>query len=173
MMSLWPSLASDSTAQAPCVRLSLASRPRNVLLVRQVLAGLAEPLKLDRIEFNDVVTAVSEACNNIALHAYADGDGPMDVEVCALARELCVIVRDHGRGIHAPTVGLRQPNPMGLRLIDTLADGVDYLDVPGGGTEVRMSFAYRRHPPAGVSGEESAPGGDSPPLIAQSASPRA
>jgi serine/threonine-protein kinase RsbW len=151
MLSLWPSLARDSTAQAPCVRLSLASRPRNVLLVRQVLAALAEPLKLDRIEFNDVLTAVSEACNNIALHAYADTEGPMYVEVCALARELCVVVRDHGCGIHAPTVGPWRPDPMGLRLIEanhmglrlieTLADSVDYLDVPGGGTELRMSFA--------------------------------
>jgi serine/threonine-protein kinase RsbW len=112
-----------------------------VLLVRQVLAGLAEPLKLDRIEFNDLVTSVSEACNNIALHAYAGGEGPMDVEVCASARELCVVVRDHGRGMSAPAVGPRQRNPIGLYLIETLADRVDYLDVPGGGTELRLSFA--------------------------------
>ena len=141
VLSLWPALARERSAQVPNVRLNLASSPRNVLLVRQVLAGLAEPLKLDRIEFNDVVTSVSEACNNVALHAYPGGEGPMDVEVCASARELRVVVRDHGRGIHAPAVGPRQSNPIGLRLIETLADSVDYLEVPRGGTELRMSFA--------------------------------
>jgi serine/threonine-protein kinase RsbW len=141
VLSLWPPLARDSIAQVPNVRLNLASSPRNVLLVRQVLAGLAEPLKLDRIEFNDVVTSVSEACNNIALHAYGGEEGPMDVEVCAAAKELCVVVRDHGRGIRAPAVGPRQRNPIGLRLIEALADRVDYVDVPEGGTELRMFFA--------------------------------
>jgi serine/threonine-protein kinase RsbW len=142
VLSLWPpSLARDRIAQVPNVRLNLASSPRNVLLVRQVLAGLAEPLKLDRIEFNDVVTSVSEACNNVALHAYAGGEGPMDVEVCALAGELCVVVRDHGRGMRAPAAGPQQRNPIGLRLIETLTDRVDYLDVPDGGTELRMFFA--------------------------------
>ena len=105
VLSLRRPLARDTIAQVPNVRLNLASSPRNVLLVRQVLAGLAEPLKLDRIEFNDLVTSVSEACNNIAMHAYAGGEGPMDVEVFASARELCVVVRDHGRGMSAPAVG--------------------------------------------------------------------
>ena len=141
VLSLRRPLARDTIAQVPNVRLNLASSPRNVLLVRQVLAGLAHPLKLDRIELGDLVTSVSEACNNIALHAYAGGEGPMEVEVCALAREVCVVVRDHGRGMSAPPVGPRQRNPIGLYLIETLADRVDYLDVPGGGTELRLSFA--------------------------------
>jgi len=163
VLRLWPPLARDRIAQVPNVRLNLASSPRNVLLVRQVLAGLAEPLKLDRIEFNDVVTSVSEACNNVALHAYAGGEGLMDVEVCALARELCVVVRDHGRGMRAPALGPRQSNPIGLRLIETLADSVDYLDLPGGGTELRMSFAT-----AATQQLESAHGGDPLKLCATS-----
>jgi serine/threonine-protein kinase RsbW len=140
VQSLWPRLARERIAQLPNVRLNLASSPRNLLLVRQVLAGLAESLALDRIEVNDVVTSVSEACSNVARHAYAGGVGPMDVEACACAGALRVVVRDHGRGMRVPAVG-RERNHIGLWLIETLADSVDYVDVPGGGTELRMAFA--------------------------------
>ena len=72
-------------AGTPNVRLSLSNRAENVLLVRQALSGLAEAVGLDPIALNDVSTAVTEACNNVVLHAYGGGEGPLEVELCATA----------------------------------------------------------------------------------------
>ncbi len=39
------------------------------MLVRQMLAGVAEAVELDANDLNDISTAVTEACNNVVLHA--------------------------------------------------------------------------------------------------------
>jgi serine/threonine-protein kinase RsbW len=149
----------------PNVRLNVANSPANVLLVRQTLGGLADAIGLDRIDLNDMNTAVAEACNNVVLHAYDGAEGPLEVELYAFPAELCVVVRDHGGGIRSdpddPARGI------GLRLIDALCDGVRYTDVAGGGTELRMSFRTTRarelRPPRDADGLElsALPAGDS------------
>jgi serine/threonine-protein kinase RsbW len=70
-------------AEIPNVRLSLSNRPENVLVVRQALTGVAGSLGLDAIETNDLNTAVTEACNNVVLHAYEGDPGPMWFELKA------------------------------------------------------------------------------------------
>ncbi len=86
-------------AEIPNVCLSLPNRPENVLVVRQALTGFADSLGLNAIETNDVNTAVTEACNNVVLHAYGGGEGPLEVDVYALDDAIAVLVRDHGNGI--------------------------------------------------------------------------
>ena len=86
-------------AEIPNVRLSLPNRPENVLIVRQALTGVAECLGLDAIDTNDINTAVTEACNNVVMHAYADREGPLEVELYTLADAITVVVRDHGEGM--------------------------------------------------------------------------
>ncbi len=123
------------------VVLNLSNKAENVLLVRQVLAGLAETIGLDALELNDISTAVSEACNNVVIHAYAGAEGPLEVEVFAADEPLEVIVRDHGEGI---TPHERDPEEtvggIGLPVIRALSDSVTFRDLDGGGTEVRMAF---------------------------------
>ena len=64
----------------PNVRLQLSNRPENVSLVRAVLAGVAEAVDLDPEQLDEIRTAVTEACNNAVLHAYAGGEGPLEVD---------------------------------------------------------------------------------------------
>ncbi|MGA2165888.1 MAG: hypothetical protein ABSH36_15665, partial [Solirubrobacteraceae bacterium] len=45
------------------VHLRVASRPENVMLVREVLTGVADALALDPSDLIDINTAVTEACN--------------------------------------------------------------------------------------------------------------
>jgi serine/threonine-protein kinase RsbW len=123
------------------VALNLSNKAENVLLVRQALAGLAETIGLDALELNDISTAVSEACNNVVIHAYAGAEGPLEVEVFAAGEPLEVIVRDHGAGI---TPHERDPEEtvggIGLPVIRALSDTATFRDLDGGGTEVRMAF---------------------------------
>lgn len=139
-------------AEIPNLRLSLASSPENVLLVRQALSGLAEAIDLDPLELNDINTAVSEACNNVVVHAYEGREGPLEVDICAGTPSLRVLVRDHGRGI-ATTVmtadgdddGVEQAvGGIGLPVIRALARDAEFRNVEGGGTEVQMDFATAR-----------------------------
>jgi serine/threonine-protein kinase RsbW len=128
-------------AEIPNVRLNLSNRAENVLLVRQALSGLSETIKLDPVELNDVSTAVSEACNNVVMHAYDGEEGPLEVEVYAIDHELEVIVRDYGRGISPRAEHPEQlVGGIGLPVIRALSHSVDFSDIDGGGTEVRMRF---------------------------------
>jgi serine/threonine-protein kinase RsbW len=128
--------------RAPNVCLSLASKPENVVVVRQALTGVAECLALGAIETNDLNTAVSEACNNVVMHAYDGDEGPMEVDVYALADAVEVLVRDRGRGIDTHGESSHEGRPgIGMPVIDALARQAEFTRREGGGTEVRMEFA--------------------------------
>jgi anti-sigma regulatory factor (Ser/Thr protein kinase) len=125
---------------APDLELSLPARAENVAVVRHVLGGIGDALDLDHEVLADIKLAVSEACANVVVHAYAPaGPGFMDLEVTALGAHLAVTVRDHGRGMtpRADSPGLG----VGLPLIASLAETLELTNGTDGGTEVRMSFA--------------------------------
>lgn len=123
----------------PDLELTLTAHPDNVGVVRHVLGGLGEALGLDRETLEDVRLAVSEACANAVLHGYAGtAPGLMDVEVHARACGVDVSVRDHGVGMapRADSPGLG----VGLPLMASLAESMELVAPPGGGTEIRMHF---------------------------------
>jgi serine/threonine-protein kinase RsbW len=122
--------------------MTLPSRADNVAIVRQALAGAIEVLGLSESRLLDINTAVSEACNNVVVHAYEGDEGPLKVKLCVQDAELEVIVQDDGVGIRprAPDPGL-DVQGLGLSLIQTLSDRVEFLGGISQGTEVRMAFA--------------------------------
>ena len=125
---------------APDLELSLPARAENVAVVRHVLGGIGDALDLDHEVLADIKLAVSEACANVVVHAYADGGpGFMDLEVTTQDHHLAVVVRDHGRGMtpRADSPGLG----VGLPLIASLAETLELTNGADGGTEVRMTFA--------------------------------
>ncbi len=128
------------TLDPPIVRLELESRPETPALVRAMLGGLAERLGSDPELLDDLKTAVSEACNNVVLHAYPGAGGPLTVLLYASEREIEVVVRDRGTGIpaDAPSHGV------GIRVVQALAERATFWSPPGGGTEVSMTFAAVR-----------------------------
>jgi serine/threonine-protein kinase RsbW len=130
----------DEHAGPPNVRLSIAGRPENVVLVRQMLSGLAEAVGIDAIELNDISTAVTEACNNVVLHAYPGAEGPLEVELYVCASAIEVVVRDRGRGIQPAVSRAAQSAGIGLSVIRALSRA-HFEDVEDGGTEVSMRFA--------------------------------
>jgi serine/threonine-protein kinase RsbW len=128
--------------ESPNVSLTISNQPENVLLVREALSGMAETVGVDAIDLNDIRTAVTEACNNVVLHAYEGEEGPLQMEVFLGADAVEVVVRDHGTGIK-PHIRSDEEAALGigLSIIQALAPRVEFKDVAGGGTEVRMEFA--------------------------------
>ena len=148
----------------PELRIGLQNHAENVALVRQALNGVGAAVQLDAPVLADVKTAVSEACNNVVVHAYSGGPGPMEVYMAPDEHELEVVVSDRGAGIRPGTPA--SPNGMqgvGLSLIQALTKTVEFAGGVDEGTEVRMVFDAGE--PLKVGGAESvqadadAPGG--------------
>jgi serine/threonine-protein kinase RsbW len=132
-------------SEPPNVSLTLSNQAENVLLVREALSGMAETVGVDAVDLNDIRTAVTEACNNVVLHAYEGGEGPLELELYVNSDTVEVVVRDHGTGIK-PHIRSDEEAALGigLSIIQALAPRVEFKDVDGGGTEVRMEFATPR-----------------------------
>jgi serine/threonine-protein kinase RsbW len=130
--------------ERPMVSLELDSRPETLTLVRGALGGVGELLSFDPELLDDLKTAVSEACNNVVMHAYDDDPGPMDVHMYAEQDAIAVVVDDRGGGLPLMTSSDDQPQGVGLPVIHALASSAEFRTRPGGGTEVRMEFAGRR-----------------------------
>jgi anti-sigma regulatory factor (Ser/Thr protein kinase) len=145
-------------AGSPNVRLRLTNRAENVLLVRQALSGLAEAVGLDPLALNDVSTAITEASNNVVLHAYDGDEGPLEVELSIVPGGLDATVRDRGVGIRPGVKAAEElSGGIGLPVIQALSDSVEFRDLATGGTEVAMHFeAGAGNPPEETAGEEGA-----------------
>lgn len=126
------------------VRLRLDSRPQTLTIIRGVLGGVAEQLALDPELLDDLKTSVSEACNNVVLHAYEGEAGPMEVGLFVSGERFTVTVADHGVGMDSPPAVLDGGGGIGLSVIRALAQEFRLRQLPAGGTEVRMDFAVSR-----------------------------
>ena len=125
---------------AVCLR--LPARPENVAVVRQALTGLGDAYDLDPELLGDIKTAVTEACNNVVLHAYPDTEGMVEVEADSDGEHTDVVVRDFGAGIQPRSFTEERTLGLGLPLIATLSSR---FEIRGGGPdhgiEVDMTFS--------------------------------
>jgi serine/threonine-protein kinase RsbW len=124
------------------VRLELLSEAENVALVRATLAAVAEVLGFGAELLEDLNTAVSEACNNVVVHAYGEQTGPLVVHLMATEDAIEVSVRDRGSGIKHVSHSHDRLG-FGLALISAVADRAEFMSMPDGGTEVRVAFTGR------------------------------
>src|SRR3954468_7868233 len=66
-----------SVDTAPDLELTLPARPENVAVARHAIGGFADVLEVPDQTLADVKLAVTEACTNVVVHAYPNGEGPM------------------------------------------------------------------------------------------------
>lgn len=136
--------ASQELPALPDLSLTLPARAENVAVVRHALGGLAEACAIDDQVLSDVKLAVTEACTNSVVHAYPNGEGPLEVVARLDDERLHVVVLDEGRGIvprtDSPGLGL------GLPLIATLAESLELGTGADERTEVRMTFRLEGEP---------------------------
>ncbi|HWY18916.1 MAG TPA: ATP-binding protein [Solirubrobacteraceae bacterium] len=146
------------------MELALPARAENIALIRHAFGALGEALAVDEELLSDVRLAVTEACSNVVVHAYA-GETPGPLEVLATVDDgaLTVVVRDRGPGIapHPDSPGLG----LGLPLIASLAESVQLGRDEQERTEVCMTFLLSDGQANGAS--SSAPAGPVAPADGQ------
>jgi len=128
----------------PTVRLELQSSPETLTLVRSAIGGVAELIALDPELLDDMKTGVSEACNNVVLHAYPGSSGPLCVRVYIEPTAIDVLVRDEGIGLPNAASSDDRIQGVGLPVIQALAQQSEFRAPPDGGTEVWMRFEGER-----------------------------
>lgn len=134
-----PSMSPES-GMTPDMEMSLPARAENIALVRHAFGALGEALTVDEQLLSDMRLAITEACSNVVVHAYAGREpGPLLLDATLGDGELTVVVRDEGPGIapHPGSAGLG----LGLPLIASLAESVELGRDEQGRTEVRMTFS--------------------------------
>jgi serine/threonine-protein kinase RsbW/stage II sporulation protein AB (anti-sigma F factor) len=116
------------------------AEPATLSSLRAALGGfLDEAGADDQLRF-DVMLAVSEAANNVLLHAYRTGAPPGAIRIAATAGadRIEVTIEDDGGGLaprpDSPGAGL------GLPMMAQLAPDLDVHRLPGGGTSVALGW---------------------------------
>jgi anti-sigma regulatory factor (Ser/Thr protein kinase) len=123
---------------SPELRIVVAARPENVAVIRRAITGVGEAVGLDESSIGDLQTIVTEASMNVVVHAYEDGDGPLEVTASRAGDSLEVGIHDRGAGFRPrPADPDRGDLRLGLPLIAALSDGFEIRGGPGKGTEVR------------------------------------
>lgn len=96
-------------------------------------AGAPEPSNADQVEdFDDkVVSAVGEAFNNIAIHAYGEAPGETQLELELEGNELTVRLLDTGKGFSLSAererrFGAPRESHMGIEIMVSSMDAVSY-----------------------------------------------
>jgi serine/threonine-protein kinase RsbW len=125
------------------LRQRMAARAENLGAMRQWVAELCGRVPVEEPMATDVKLAVSEACANVVMHAYAGGDpGELEIEAEPHGNLLRIVVRDEGHGLRpradSPGAGL------GLPLIATLTEWVEVRrNETEHSTELVMTFQVR------------------------------
>jgi serine/threonine-protein kinase RsbW len=124
----------------------MPAQASNVPLVRQVLSGLLDASDVEPALCADVKIAVTEACTNVVVHAYPDGEGPLETNMSMVPGHLLVSVRDRGLDFNPlPQDHGTQALGFGLALISSLSDEFS-MRSGNSGTEVQMMFALTDDP---------------------------
>jgi serine/threonine-protein kinase RsbW len=124
------------------LRLTLPATAENVMVVRQAVAGLGEALGLAGSRIADLKTVVTEACNNVVLHAYEDEPGPLEVTAEPQDGELEVQVADEGKGFRPRAAQGDESLGLGLPLIAALSDSFEISGGAGKGSKTTIRFGY-------------------------------
>ena len=130
-------------------QLRIPSQSDNLELIRCFICKVAEKVGFSEEEVGKIELACDEACANVIKHAYNESypEKSLDIAIKIGYRKFTVIVTDHGMGfdpkiIHSPDMkeylATLKVGGLGIYLMRTLMDEVDYDIQPGVRNQVRM-----------------------------------
>ena len=139
--------AANANGHVHAIRLTIPAKPEYITLGRLALTGIArlrpEPLRQEVL--GDLKLALTEACTNSVRHAYAGGDGLVEILYELHDDKLVIEVVDEGEGFEPPagpsTVFVDDElseGGLGIAIIEALADEFEITDRNGGGSRLRF-----------------------------------
>ena len=128
---------------AYAVRLQIPAKAEYIGLGRLALAGLSTLGELSDETVADLKLALTEACSNSIRHAYADGDGTVDIVYELHPDRVVIEVADEGKGfVEEPYSGNPEElteSGLGIAIIRALSDEFELLEQASGrGSRLRM-----------------------------------
>jgi serine/threonine-protein kinase RsbW len=144
--------ATNGNGHVHAIRLTIPAKPEYITLGRLALTAIArmrpEPLRQEVL--GDLKLALTEACTNSVRHAYAGGDGTVEILYELHADKLVIEVADEGEGFEPPSdpsAALDGPvhdeddlaeGGLGIAIIEALADEFEIRDRAEGGSSLRF-----------------------------------
>ncbi len=130
-------------------QLRIPSQTDNLEIIRGFIAKVAEKVGFADDDIGKIELACDEACANVIKHAYSDGKTKqsLDVAIKINYQKFTIIVTDHGKGFEPDAIKLPDMKEylaelkvggLGIYLMKTLMDEVDYLIEPGVRNQVKM-----------------------------------
>jgi serine/threonine-protein kinase RsbW len=132
-------------------QLRIPSETDNLELIREFVTKVAEKVGFQSDDIGKIELACDEACTNVIKHAYApdinDGKNNLDILIKVNYDKFTLVVTDHGKGFDPKTI--KSPDMkeylaqlkvggLGIYLMKTLMDEVDYQMEPGVKNQVKM-----------------------------------
>ncbi len=124
------------------IRISLPGKPEYVSIARLTASVIANQMGFNIDDVEDIKVAVGEACNNAVLHGRSQEE-IFEVQFEVQASRMVIEVRDNGTGFdldeyQAPEPGELKENGLGIFIMKTLMDEVDFIPVQNNGTTIRL-----------------------------------
>ena len=129
------------------IRMKIFSLPSHLPVVRSAVEKLCEQLGFDPQTVGKIVLGLDEALTNVIRHAYqCDGDKTIDIDLTPLGRPnpgLRIVLRDYGNAadpskIRSRELGELRPGGLGVHIMNTCMDVVEYKPAGGCGTELTL-----------------------------------
>jgi serine/threonine-protein kinase RsbW len=138
---------SHANGVAHAITLTIPAKAEYITLGRLALTGIArlrdEPFPHEVL--GDLKLALTEACTNSVRHAYAGGEGTVEILYELHADRLVVEVSDHGEGFAPPAARARllsadelSEGGLGIAIIEALSDELEISERPDGGSHLRF-----------------------------------
>ena len=139
--------AANGNGHVHAIRLTIPAKPEYITLGRLALTGIArlrpEPLRQEVL--GDLKLALTEACTNSVRHAYAGGDGTVEILYELHDDKLVIEVVDEGEGFEPPAALSNalvdeelSEGGLGIAIIEALADEFEIRERPQGGSFLRF-----------------------------------
>jgi serine/threonine-protein kinase RsbW len=127
------------------VRLTFPAKPEYITLGRLALTGLARVLPLNEELLADLKLALTEAASNSVRHAYAGGEGAVQIAYELSGDRLAIEVSDEGEGFEHTDEGggddfeNLSEGGLGIAIIRAIADEFELGPGPAGrGSRLRF-----------------------------------
>jgi serine/threonine-protein kinase RsbW len=130
-------------------QLKVKSRTENLSEIRDFVSGNARTAGIPEVTVENIILAVDEACTNIIKHAYnLSPEGEIIIKIDYDEEKFMVTIIDYGKSFEPDRVPLpdlqkyyreHRVGGLGMYLMKSLMDNVEYITVPGEYNQVLLS----------------------------------